>query len=317
MIRSLAGALIVSGLVAGCIFDSTGPGTPSYQFVRDTTIGSGLRYYTVAITPGGVAFVTRPSAAKLARFDLATLTLDTAFAALGDQANGISLNAAGTVAYVANQYAGTLSSISTASGSTQSPAPTGENPYQTIVGANDSRVVVTGSSDSLLVFTTAGVLERRIGVATAPFGVARRPNGEILVTHLGSGAIWKVNATLTAAARLDSLKVPSANGIAVSTDGASAYVASEAGNVVVRISAATGDSLAAVVLPHPWGVAVTPDGSEVWVTSTAGKVYAISAATLAVRDSIFLGGTPRGIAIHSGGKGAIVVNEYGTLTLLH
>src|SRR5262249_6846554 len=157
--------------------------------------------------------------------------------------NGVSLDAAGATAYVANQTTGTLSVISTASGAAQTPAPTGENPYQTIVSANGSRVVVSGNSDSLLVFNTSRVLVGRIGVSIAPFGLARRSNGEILVTHLGSGAIFKTNAALTSAALLDSLPVGSMNGIAVSTNSAAAFVASEVGNVVYKIDASTGDSL--------------------------------------------------------------------------
>jgi YVTN family beta-propeller protein len=102
------------------------------------------------------------------------------------------------------------------------------------------------------------------------------------------------------------------HGVAITPDGAFAYVANWEANELLVIATATNTVVATVRRLHPYGghpeqVAITPDGAFVYVTlffvglsnGTRGSVSVVAAATNTVVDQLWVGDhtEPQDIAI--------------------
>ncbi|MDX2169627.1 MAG: YncE family protein [Deltaproteobacteria bacterium] len=89
------------------------------------------------------------------------------------------------------------------------------------------------------------------------------------------------------------------DGVALSPDGATAWVANYADDTVTAIDTASDSAVATVAVGDgPVGLAVTPDGAEVWVTNRlAGTVTILDAATRAATGTIDIGAASGGNAI--------------------
>ncbi|KAK1178904.1 IPT/TIG domain-containing protein [Streptomyces sp. NBS 14/10] len=113
---------------------------------------------------------------------------------------------------------------------------------------------------------------------------------------------------------------PTPVGIAVTPNGATAYVADSGGTAVTAISTAT-DTVAATVTvgSGPWAVAVSPDGAYAYVTRTsAGAVAVIATATNTVAATISGFSSPRGLAVTPDGSRLYVANSgAGTVAVVN
>ncbi|MBA3853458.1 MAG: hypothetical protein C0503_03525 [Gemmatimonas sp.] len=63
------------------------------------------------------------------------------------------------------------------------------------------------------------------------------------------------------------------------------------------------------------GLALTPDGQRLWVTTTNGLVHIVSPATLALQQTISVGGIPQDVVINAAGTRAYVANENGWINV--
>jgi YVTN family beta-propeller protein len=99
-------------------------------------------------------------------------------------------------------------------------------------------------------------------------------------------------------------------GVAVTPDGAHAYVANHVSDNVSVIDMATNMVVATVpVGTYPKGVAVTPDGKHAYVTNiTSRTVSMIATATNTVVATVPVGANPTAVAVTPDGKHACVVN---------
>jgi YVTN family beta-propeller protein len=88
-------------------------------------------------------------------------------------------------------------------------------------------------------------------------------------------------------------------GVAITPDGAFAYVASfNSGNVSVIDTATNAVVDTVAVPPGPNHVAITPDGAFAYVTKQGTeRVAVIDTATNTVVDTVTVGSQPRGVAI--------------------
>jgi YVTN family beta-propeller protein len=139
---------------------------------------------------------------------------------------------------------------------------------------------------------------KRIYVPDGIGALALTPDGSTLVytanrgrVHLLSTATYKITATmhLTPANGL-------LNGLALSPDGSTAYVADAENNLLLVANTPTQTQLASIpVGVSPSTVVVTPGGSEVWVATLAG-LDIVNATTSQLSGSVKLPGTPSAIA---------------------
>ena len=104
------------------------------------------------------------------------------------------------------------------------------------------------------------------------------------------------------------------NDVAVTPNGAYAYVANEEGNTVSVINTATNTVTATITgFNDPLGVAVTPNGAYAYVTNDVndGSVSVINTATNKVTATIPAGNYPTAVAVTPSGAYAYVANSNG------
>ena len=100
-------------------------------------------------------------------------------------------------------------------------------------------------------------------------------------------------------------------GVAVSPDGSSVWVANLDSDTVSRINTTTNAVTPITVGDYPFGVAVSPDGSSVWVPNQGSNtVSRINTTTNAV-TSITVGSGPIGVAVSPDGSSVWVTNQGG------
>jgi YVTN family beta-propeller protein len=109
------------------------------------------------------------------------------------------------------------------------------------------------------------------------------------------------------------------NGVAITPNGATAYIADSGQYYVIADNIATGTKTQIEVGPYPQDVAVSPDGSLVYATVTGGDtgpggsnvVAVIDTATNTVTADIPVGSAPRQVVFSPDGSTAWVTTETG------
>lgn len=99
--------------------------------------------------------------------------------------------------------------------------------------------------------------------------------------------------------------------VAITPDGATAYVPNPGEGEVVPIDVATNTAGASIPVDFPWGVAITADGSRLYVSDQNGEVYAFDVATNAPVAGwpVAVGFLSRAIAVTPDGAFVYVANE--------
>lgn len=99
-------------------------------------------------------------------------------------------------------------------------------------------------------------------------------------------------------------------GVAISPDGATAYVANSGSGTVSVIDTVTNTVIATIdVGTYPDGVAVSPNRSRLYVTNSGSNtVSVIDTSTNTVTTTIDVGNSPRGVAISPNGNRVFVTN---------
>jgi YVTN family beta-propeller protein len=266
---------------------------------------------------GSKSFVTRVLQDSLEVLDVPG-ELKSGAIPTGATPTDVVFNPGGTRAYVANQASQSVSIIAgatnTALGTTDGP----NNPLAVLTSGDGARLWATsGSVDFVYAFNT--VSNVMTDSATTPHianGLARHPTlPRLYVSGAEDGRIYELESTT-----LDSLRAwslgGSAQGIAVSPDGARLYVANEDGWVDV-IALNTGSVTKSAPLPGgpygygPFGLALSPDGTKLATSVGIGSVEILDATTLATIRSIPTGGVPRRLAYSADGTRLLVANEGG------
>ena len=182
--------------------------------------------------------------------------------------------------------------------------------------------VANGASNIVSVIDTAtNKVTATIPVGVFPWGVGITPDGRFAyVVNSGLARPETENCTAGTVSVIDTATnsviatTPvdrSPEGIAISRDGASAYVASTCDNTVSVIDTAT-NALAATIETHaltPSRIALTSDGAFAYTTTgTSHDVTVVDTATRVAISTIPVGGCPYGIAIQPDGSFAYVAN---------
>jgi YVTN family beta-propeller protein len=178
---------------------------------------------------------------------------------------------------VANQGAGTLSEIDTASKppSVVNTITVGAYPTGVAVSPDGSRVWVTnnqgGFVDEIDTTTTPPSLVNSIVSIGSPSGIVVSPNGRS-VWVAGGSSLSKISTATGLVVGTVSL-FGEAIGVAISPDGLRVWVTDVGGNAGKTVSEidATSNPPAEInsvtVRTGPWGIAVSPNNSSVWVAN--------------------------------------------------
>jgi YVTN family beta-propeller protein len=226
-------------------------------------------------------------------------------------AGALAFSPSGTVVYVANPGAvtaldvATLKPIGTAHVGQLTnvdqaiPSPDGTRVYISasfVSGVSDGPVVLA-PGEILVLDTSTFKYTAAINVPDGMGAMALTPDGSTLVytankgrLHLLSTATNKITATihLTPANGL-------LNGLALSPDGATAYVADAENNLLMVADLATQTQLNSIAVGNsPSPVVISPDGSEAWVATLAG-LEIVNTSTCLVSGPVRLPGEPSAI----------------------
>jgi YVTN family beta-propeller protein len=333
---SLAQAGPVPTLVVASVPDPTQlPGTgnvvQAFDSASQTELGQpggvavGSNPSALAITPiGSTAFVANTLSGTLTPVNLPGLGLQASLCMpIGNCAGGgdpatlpaaVAVTPDGTAAYVVNSGENSISLVAISNQTAKVVSPQiSSNSFSdpdAIAITPDGKtawVANYGSGTVVSVTIPGGRLGTPIAVGNNPTGLAVTPDGRhLLVANSGDGSVSDVTLT-NLTVNTFSLE-PTATGfvtpqaVAISPDGATAYVTDSANDVLVPIDIAsdTPTDGALVDGDEPGAVAITPDGSQAYVANRANdsvSVLDLTGASPSVSGSIPTNGSPAALAL--------------------
>ncbi|HEY6362535.1 MAG TPA: hypothetical protein VIX63_15585 [Vicinamibacterales bacterium] len=228
-----------------------------------------------------------------------------------------------TKAYVAHAAANVVSVIDTATGAVMGTVPVGARPAEVAITRDGSRAYVTnGDSDSISVIDTAfDTVVATIPVGDGPSHLAPTPDGSFLYVMTAGGTVEVVDTTLHII--VATIPVGASGDIAITPDGARAYVAAGLLHVIDTAANAVVKSFTAEVAPVPGvsttasSVVVSPDGARAYVgvfkfgagpfgITASGSIILVDTASESVTGEIVIGSVPGQIALTPDGSRAYV-----------
>lgn len=222
---------------------------------------------------------------------------------------------------VANKSDHTLDLIDLASGESIATLPTGTGPHEVAVSPDGSIAVVSnygdrenpGASLTVIDFHSRKVLHEMAlhgddEIHRRPHGLAWLDTERLAVTTEASAHLLVVEPRAGKITSAVETAQEVSHMVAVTPDGARAFVANIGSGTVTAIDLAAGRKLADIETGDgAEGIAVTPDGSEVWVTNRAADTISVlDAATLEVVDTLDCPSFPIRIAFTPDGSRALV-----------
>lgn len=223
---------------------------------------------------------------------------------------------------IGNKGEDSLSFVDLATGRERRRVPTGRMPHEIAVSPRgDLAAVVAYGGRTIELFDLAtarqvGVID--LGENARPHGLLWLRDGRIVATMESRSALAIVSAPTGRPPRVVSVPTGAKGShmVAVSPDGARAYVANMGSGSVGVIDLAAGRKLTDIAVGgQPEGIAVTPDGERLWVADRAGDtVQVIDAVTGSVLAKLKTGKTPIRVAISPDGRHAIT-SDHGAGTI--
>jgi len=272
--------------------------------------------FDVAITPDGVALVTRLHAAAIDTIRLQPLRC-MGSVHTGPAPTRIVLSPPGSCAYVTNQFAEEIGIVDLDTLEQTAAIPVPGHPLGAALAPDGRTLFVTTNLDRLCAVSLSA---RRV-VTSVPIpgvcpGIVMHPSGcRVYVPCWKAGVILETDArTLCQLRRFD--VGGTAQEPVVSSDGLTLYSANQGGWLDV-VQLTTG-CMTTVALDGPaTSLAMSPDQAVLFVGLVFdGRVVVIDRGTLSVCATINTGGRPRRIAFDRTGRIALVANEAGWVDLV-
>jgi len=309
--RSLV-TLAVVAFSARC-GDPTGLGPP--QLIDTVLLPGGP--LGVAVW-GNIAYVSRDGAATLQRLNLVNSQFtDSVF--VGNVPCYLVFNAAGTKAYVANQYSQSVSVIDVATNTQSRTIPVTGDPLPVAITADGNTLFVTTNVNRLYKIALANdSIVDSLSLPATSHHLLMHPNGTLLyVATRDGGSVLEVNWQTMTVARTFTLG-GTTQGMAISLDQQELYVADETMNRLRIVNLATGTAAPPVPLAGGGeGLALSADGTRLYVGLVfAGKVQVLDRASRTTLDTITTGGVPREIAVDAARSRVLVANEAGWVDII-
>ncbi len=234
---------------------------------------------------------------------------------------------AGTL-LVGNKSDDTVDLIDLTTGRSYATLPTGNAPHEVAVSPDGRTAVVTDYGDrgapgsSLTVIDLAEVTVLRtidLGEHTRPHGIVWLSDDRLTVTTEGSAHLLVVDPHTGEIVSAVETGQRISHMVAVTPDGARAFVANIGSGSVTAIDLVTGEKLADIATGDgAEGIDVTPDGGEVWVTNrSAGTLSVIDPETLEILATVECPGFPIRIKIApDGGLALVSAAESGEVAVI-
>lgn len=218
----------------------------------------------------------------------------------------------GTRVYTANQGAGDVSVIDTASQSVISNVSVGKVPAGIRVSPDSATIWVTNNGDNTVQAIDAKTLKTSapIAVGSQPEDLAISPDGStVFVVDQGDNEVTPIDArSHTAMEPIHVGQHPF--GVAVSHDGKTLYVDNAVGNDVSVVDLLKRAVVATIPVGKvPQGMALSPDGSLLYVTNSGSmNVTPIDTRTNTAQAAIAVGNGPFDVVFSADGKTAFVAD---------
>jgi YVTN family beta-propeller protein len=225
----------------------------------------------------------------------------------------VAIDAAGSYAYVTNQFSSNISVIDLGTNTEVDSIPVSGAPFRVRLSPDGGSLFVTGNADSLFIIDVASrEITGRLGIGLDANGLAIDYTGtRLYVSNQSDGTVDEVD--LTSNTVLRSIAVGGHPQELVLSPGATLlFVADETGSIQIW-SLRSGTKRGNIAVPGgAFAMAVSPDWRQLYVTSSyAGAVYLLDWKTGATLKTVTTGGTPRRIAFATDGSTAVVANEAG------
>jgi DNA-binding beta-propeller fold protein YncE len=205
---------------------------------------------------------------------------------VGSIPTDVSVNAAGTEAYVTNQFGSSLGIVDVARRTQVAAVALPYNPYRSILSRDERRVWVTTNTGPIYAVDVAArrVVDSLPGVGPTN-GFAIAPGDTLAYSSNYGGEVREFDLRTRAVRRV--FRAPGVlQEVVVAGDGREVYVANESGFVEV-FDVGTGTASARLSLGQVFGMALGPDGRTLFVARTLdGTVAAIDRTTRARCSSI-------------------------------
>jgi len=315
----------------GCVFnwtnDKPGIGLPASgtdDIAPFTAINNGTTPVVATIkaipVPLGYAYISNQSSNDVSVVSVVTHMVVKTIPLTGQISPfGVAATPDGTKVYVTNVGSGTVSVISTANNTVIKTVIVGAGPFGIAVSPDGSKVyVMNGNSGTISVINTAtDVVDVTIPGLSTPQGACVSPDGKWLyVTDSRDPAsLYIVNTGTNNIDFTVPLTGTGNDGIAISPDGATLYIANNnSGTVTVFNTITRAETKVMPGFGAPYGVAISRDGTMVYVANSSfKKVSVIDAATNIVIKNINTSGVPFGVSISTDGKELYVANHFSNM----
>lgn len=248
--------------------------------------------------------------------NIQTFTGVAASVSVGGNPTGATINAAGTVAYVANSLDGTVSVIDANTNAViGSPIAVGLSPQQIALSPNGSLAYVSnsGSNSVSVIDTTSHTVIATINVGSNPTGIAANADGSrVYVTNSGSNTITAIDTASNQVIGSPIVTGAAPNAVIVNGANGRVYVGNTGDSSISIVDQSTLSVIQTVTIPTaPIAFGGCPCGTKIFVAAQGDKVYAFAVEPNAVVATIDLpsGANPVGIAINPTGSMAYTTNS--------
>jgi YVTN family beta-propeller protein len=330
-------ALALLSLQLGCGHDPAGPaqqkntsgdgnggGSDTVNVVADghpegelaRSIPLGARPFGTGVSAAGVFYVTQLDAASMGRGILPEPVLQGSVA-VGAVPTNVVFDAAGTTAYVTNQWSQNIGVVDIATNTQVGTIPIGGDPFNVVPSRDGGRLYVTTNADNVAVVDLASrTVLTTIPMPADPNGlVLNREGTRLYVSVPWSGHVVEVNTEDNSVLRTF-FPGGKPQDLALSRHGERLYLANESGSLDI-IEVATGEVRARTSLSGGgFGLALSPDDQQVYVAQPAGYLTILD-RNGEIEKTLELGGMPRKVAFNARGKWAVIANEAGWVDFIH
>lgn len=268
--------------------------------------------YGVAVTEGGMILVTQIGGTTVATGQLPATALPGSIE-VGFQPPHVTVNPAGTRAYVTLQAPESLSVVDLDLGTTTQKVDLAGDGFNLLMMRDGTELFVTTDIGRTYILDANGVKSDSFMVGPASNGVAEHPVlPRVYISSRDAGTVTVYDRNLRIP--VDTFMTGGLpQRLAVSPDGNRVYIANEVLGLDIW-DAVTGQRIQTVAMPA-YGLALSPDGAQLLVTSASSGIRLLDTATLSVTP-VLLSGVTRNATYEANGRTAIVTDQTGTVYFL-